>query len=92
MHMPGQKSEGFMVDALKVWYNREEARSYESNNRNRSAETGTDMTQKGRRGDKGQQSNTSGTVCVRRQWATKTDGGPPWETLKARQQNSDLTQ
>ena len=53
MHMPGQKSEGFMVDALKVWYNRKEARSYESNNRNRSAETGTDMTQKGRRGDKG---------------------------------------
>ena len=55
-------------------------------------EAGTDLTQKGRRGDKGQQSNTSGTVCVRRQWATKTDGGPPWETLKARQQNSDLTQ
>lgn len=53
MHMPGQKSEGFMVDALKGWYNRKEARSYESNNRNRNAETGTDMTQKGRRGDKG---------------------------------------
>ena len=35
--MPGQKSEGFMVDAPNSWYNRKEARSYESNNRNRSA-------------------------------------------------------
>lgn len=90
--MPGQKSEGFMVDAPNSQYNRKEARSYESNNRNRSAETGIDMTQKGRRGDKGQQSNTSGTVWVGRQWKTKVDGGPPWKTLKVRQQNSDLTQ
>lgn len=51
--MPGQKSEGFMVNAPNSWYNRKEARSYESNNRNRSAETGIDMTQKGRQGDKG---------------------------------------
>ena len=29
-HMPGQKSEGFVVDVPKVWYNRKEARSYES--------------------------------------------------------------
>lgn len=29
-HMPGQKSEGFVVDVPKGWYNRKEARSYES--------------------------------------------------------------
>lgn len=79
-----------MVDAPNSWYNRKEARSYESYNRNRSAETGIDMTQKGRRGDKGEQSSTSATVQVRRQRDKVAEAS--MEAVKAGQQRSDLTQ